>query len=243
MPLLDHFRPPLSTQRHWESFHAAWAGALADSLNEEWLPEGYFAEEQVHPSARVEIDVATFEESQSSQSSQNGGPVAILPAKVWTPPAPTMTLPIEFPDRFEVHILRTEGGPTLVAAIELVSPGNKDRSEHRRAFTTKCASYLYQGISLAIIDIVTTRQANLHDELMQLLTTDQSFALPPSTPLYAVAYRPGRRGESDLIDIWPEVLSLGRRLPVLPLAISTEHCVPLDFEATYSDACHRRRLT
>jgi hypothetical protein len=26
MPLLDHFRPPLSGSRHWESFHAAWAG-------------------------------------------------------------------------------------------------------------------------------------------------------------------------------------------------------------------------
>ena len=26
MPLLDHFHPPLSTQRHWESFHTTWAG-------------------------------------------------------------------------------------------------------------------------------------------------------------------------------------------------------------------------
>ena len=25
MPLLDHFHPPLSDERHWESFHAAWA--------------------------------------------------------------------------------------------------------------------------------------------------------------------------------------------------------------------------
>jgi hypothetical protein len=24
MPLLDHFHPPLSTERHWESFYAAW---------------------------------------------------------------------------------------------------------------------------------------------------------------------------------------------------------------------------
>ena len=34
MPLLDHFRPPLHPQRHWESFHANWAGAMADVLNE-----------------------------------------------------------------------------------------------------------------------------------------------------------------------------------------------------------------
>lgn len=55
MPLLDHFHPPLSTQRHWESFHTTWAGAIADALNQKWLPEGYFAEEQLQPSARVEV--------------------------------------------------------------------------------------------------------------------------------------------------------------------------------------------
>jgi hypothetical protein len=35
MPLLDHFHPPLSKQRHWDSFHGAWAEAIAWHLNEE----------------------------------------------------------------------------------------------------------------------------------------------------------------------------------------------------------------
>ena len=55
-----------------------------------------------------------------------------------------------------------------MAAIELVSPGNKDRDGHRQAFAIKCASYLCQGISLIVIDIVTTRRANLHNEIMQV---------------------------------------------------------------------------
>jgi hypothetical protein len=46
MPLLDHFHPPLSLERHWESFHAAWAGSLADALKRR-LPEGYFAKASV----------------------------------------------------------------------------------------------------------------------------------------------------------------------------------------------------
>ena len=29
MPLLDHFHAPLAPHRHWESFHANWAGAKA----------------------------------------------------------------------------------------------------------------------------------------------------------------------------------------------------------------------
>ena len=65
MPLLDHFRPPLSQERHWESFHASWAGSIADALNRV-LPEGYFAEELTHAGAGTEIDVATFEHSGST---------------------------------------------------------------------------------------------------------------------------------------------------------------------------------
>ena len=38
MQLLDHFHPPLSMVRHWESFHARWAAAIADVLNDELLP-------------------------------------------------------------------------------------------------------------------------------------------------------------------------------------------------------------
>jgi hypothetical protein len=40
MPLLDHFYPPLSRERPWESFHAAWDGSIADALNR-LLPPDY----------------------------------------------------------------------------------------------------------------------------------------------------------------------------------------------------------
>ena len=52
--LRDHFHPPLSLERRWESFHAAWLSSLADGLNRD-LPPGYFAEEQTHAGASVEI--------------------------------------------------------------------------------------------------------------------------------------------------------------------------------------------
>ena len=79
MPLLDHFHPPLSNTRHWESFHARWAAAIADALNEDLLPPGYFAEEQVHVGSRVEIDVATFDRGASSaRGAAAGGGTATL---------------------------------------------------------------------------------------------------------------------------------------------------------------------
>ena len=124
MPLMDHFHPPLAPRRHWESFHVNWAGAIADALNEQ-LPEGYFAEEHAQIGARVEIDVATFDET--GLPSARGTPVATLPSRVWAPPAATMIIPAAFPDSFEVLVFESEGGARLVAAIELVSPANKDR--------------------------------------------------------------------------------------------------------------------
>jgi hypothetical protein len=242
MPLLDHFHPPLSLERHWESFHAAWSGSLADALNRV-LPLGYFAEEQTHAGAGVEIDVATMEGAQEGAARGGNGPaVATLPPQVWSPPAPELTVPAVFADDFEVRVFSRKTGPRLVAAIELVSPRNKDCPEARRALAIKCASYLHQGISLILVDIVTERRANLHDEVMQLLP---NRGLPDATsalPLYAVAYRPIRRGGREEIDIWPMTLALGAALPVLPLALNAEVSLPVDLEATYMDACQRRRL-
>src|SRR5262245_41980938 len=121
MPLLDHFHPPLSVERHWESFHASWLGSLADALNRQ-LPEGYFAEEQTHAGAGLEIDVATFERTGTvAVAARGNGPAtATLPAQVWSPPAPAVTVPAVFADDFEVRVFATRTGPTLVAAIELV---------------------------------------------------------------------------------------------------------------------------
>jgi hypothetical protein len=129
-----------------------------------------------------------------------------------------------------------------VAAIELVSPANKDRDAHRNGFAAKCAGYLAQGISLIVIDIVTSRQGNLHNDVMRILGSSTDSLMPEKAALYAVAYRPVVREKTDQIDVWPEVLKLGGRLPTLPLALDAETCLPLDLDETYATARARRRL-
>ena len=130
----------------------------------------------------------------------------------------------------------------VVAVVELVSPANKDRPEKRRAFAAKSAAYLQLGIGLITIDIVTTRHFNLHNELLPLLSVDESFAMAEQAQTYAVAYRPIRRNETNLIDAWPVALSVGAQLPLLPLSLKGFRPVPLDLEAAYEDACRRSRL-
>src|SRR5580704_2697202 len=119
MPLLDHFRPPLHPQHHWESFHSNWATRIADALNDRWLPPEFLAEEYTHAGSRLEIDVASYEKSVSPAG--NGARTATIPAPTWAPPAPARTLPSVFPDNFEVRVFATAAGMTLVGAIELVS--------------------------------------------------------------------------------------------------------------------------
>jgi hypothetical protein len=242
MPLLDHFHSPLHPRRHWESFHVNWTGAIADALNQGLLPEGYFAEEQAHAGARVEIDVATFADTNVEVVAPQTGRVSTLPARVWTPPAPAFVMPAAFPDRFEVLVFEMEGGANLVAAIELISPANKDRASHRQAFAIKCASYLQEGVGMLIIDIVTSRQANLHIDMIQLLGHHSALAMPTDALLYAVAYRPIVRDKQEQVDVWTANLDVGQSLPVMPLVLNAELSLPIDLEATYVSACQRRRL-
>src|SRR5438093_13457245 len=117
MPLLDHFRPPLSVQRHWQGFHTAWAGELARQLNRD-LPPRYFAEPHVQPGGQLQVDVAAFEELAPAPAAGGAGATA-----VWAPPRAPVVIPLDLGalDTFSVQILNDEEGPKLVAAIELVS--------------------------------------------------------------------------------------------------------------------------
>lgn len=238
--LLDHFHPPISQRRSWEGFYALWAAALVEKLNRDVLGDDYFADMQVHIGSQVEVDVATLEERRSGAVA--GGAATAAMVRTWAPPATDLVLPAVFPDDVEVRILATTTGPTLVGAVELVSPGNKDRPEARRAFAAKCVAYLSRGIGLVVVDIVTSRLANLHNEVVGLLGQERPFVLDPPVATYAVAYRPSRQARGDQIELWPRPLRVGEPLPILPLALRNAETVPLDLEETYNEACLRSRL-
>ena len=142
-----------------------------------------------------------------------------------------------------MRVFRNEGGAVLVGAIEFASPGNKDHAEEQRAFAAKCANYLYEGVSLVVLDVVTNRHGNLHNQVVDLMQCGSTFHFGRDDSLYAVGYRPVRRESADLVDVWPTELFLGRPLPTLPLNLSGDVCVPIELEATYNDASRRLRLT
>jgi hypothetical protein len=228
MPLQDHFQPPLSIRRHWHAFHNSWATYLSAEVNA-LLPAGYFAEANVQ--FGIEIDVAAWDEN---------APSGTRPASAdWTPSAPAMTIPLPLlTDIVEIQVFDSSAGPRLAGAVELVSPANKDRPANRAAFVSKCAAYLQQGVGLIVVDVVTERHANLHEELLQRLAAETG----PLTELYAVAYHPVCRREQPSLDIWPQALFIGKPLPTLPLWLHGGPCLPVDLEAAYERTVQEQRL-
>src|SRR5262249_7748924 len=105
------FDMPLGPFQPSRSVLSNWSTRIADALTEQ-LPPGYLAEEYTSTSPTVE-----------------GGARR----------APQSLLTV-LPEPIEVRVFSTATGLTLVGAIELVSPSNKDRAH---AGTSSCQAALY----------------------------------------------------------------------------------------------------
>jgi len=238
MPLLDHFHPPLSRSHPWRGFHGAWAAAMARLLNAGVLPAGYYAVPFLDRDGPTEIDVAALHEREIV----NAGADA-KSGRMWAPAAPQLSVAVEWPelDEVRVEVFCDEGDPRLAAAIELVSPRNEDRPRAREPFTAKCADHLRHGHGLVVVDVVTTRRADLHADLLAALGAEPSDAELGS--LAAISYRPvaPEQGAGQL-QAWPSELQIGQPLPTVPLWLAADLAVPLDLDSSHTAACQDLRI-
>ena len=232
MPLRDHFTETIPKRFRWEGFHSLWAATMVRRLNRGLLPPGYHAEPRVRLGTLAEIDVGTREERaaavRGSSAGSNGG------VAVYSPPAPVLTIETDLSeeDLFEVHVFDGE----LVAAIELISPRNKDRPQSRHEFVVKCASLLKAHVSLVLVDIVTNRHANLFRDLLEYLEI-RDLVNPLHGHLYCCSLLPRGSNGHAKVDVWPEVLQVGAVLPRPPLWLRDDLAVPLELESTYEETC------
>ncbi len=237
MPLRDHFRSPVNDKHSWDEVHGGWPMMLVQQLFG-ILPAGYSASPRVHLGRTFEIDVSAFENDETSTSdySGNGGNgLAVCVA-----PEPTLTLEAELPDddEYEVRIYDSARERRLVAAIEIVSPSNKDRAESRRSFVAKVAALLQEDVCVSIVDIVTIRQFNLYAELLDLIgRSDPQLGTEPP-PVYAVTLRNRKRiQQRSLVDLWHYPMTLGQPLPTLPIWLDTDLHILLPLESSYEETC------
>lgn len=225
MPLRDHFHPPLSRQHSWEVLHGQWPGVIVQQLHSP-LPPGYIAGPIVHHGDFQKA--APFEQRDQ---------MACVTTATWiAPPAVLVETELSEYDAYEVRVYDNEGEQRLVAAIEIVSPANKDRPERRNAFIGKCAALLQAGVAVSIVDVVTNRQFNLYAELMAFI----GHPVPASSanpPLYAASCRWVQRKNKTYLESWSNELTIGQPLPKLPLWLAEALVVPLDLEQSSEQAC------
>jgi hypothetical protein len=143
---------------------------------------------------------------------------------------------------YEVRVFDRERGSRLVAVVELVSPANKDRPEHRRAFVAQCAALLQEQVAVAIVDVVTARHFNLYGELLELIGETDPALTPEAPALYAAVCRGTKKDNAWLLETWTYPVAVGQPLPTLPLWLADNLAVPLELEASYEETCRILRI-
>jgi hypothetical protein len=248
MPLHDHFRPP-GSRLPWEPLHSGWLSELAGRINEH-LPDGYVALDRMRIDGGLEVDVGVEEglddpPTEPGETNGGNGGVGVATATVravYTPPEATGAAEYQFPDAVELRVLSDRGEGRLVGAVELVSPGNKDRGTKREAFVAKCIDYIAGGACVVVVDVITERRSNLHNEIVARIGGSTALELPEEVFLYAATYRPVFRKKKSQIDVWVNPLTIGGVLPTMPLRLAGSLFVPVELEWAYAEACRRRKF-
>jgi hypothetical protein len=209
------------------------------------LPPDFTAEPRVHLGSFFEIDVCAFEnDERQSAGMASGEDIGGVATTTWASPRPTLLVDADLREQYEyeVRVYDQSRARQLVAAVELVSPGNKDRPENRRALVTKCAALLQQGVCVSLVDLVTTRHFNLYADLLAQLGLSDPALAPDPPAIYAVTCRGRKIGGKPKLEAWAHPLTIGQPLPTLPLWLSDEMAVSLELEASYEETCRVLRI-
>jgi hypothetical protein len=218
----------------WDSLHLVWQNQLLDWVQPR-LPEGYRAYLGSVPALTVDIP--------------NGRPD--LGVRKWLPETPTVssdTATVE-PDTETIasftldsqRAIHIDLHGQLIAAIELVSPRNKDRPAARDRYLGRYLGYIHRGIHLLLVDVLPRPvDFSFADAIAASLILDQ----PPCPPPFAISYRVGEPvPEGTIVAVWRRPMQVGECLPTLTLALNVKQSVAIDLEHTYNEAARRVYLT
>lgn len=226
MPMHDWTRVRSGT---YHNFHYRWVAAIMDRLNAGLLPDGYFAmAEQIV--GRPEADVVALKAgSRRRRPSDTEGATVVAPR-------PQARFVDRIPPDQERYARKTnvvaihhELGE-VVAVIEVVSPGNKDRAHSLRTFVDKSVDLMTQGVNLLIIDPFPPGphdRQGMHEAIWSEFT-DDPFELPSDKRLTLVAYQ-----VAPIKTAYVETISVGDPLPDMALFLEGEYYVNVPLEETY----------
>ncbi len=233
MPLHDW-----SDRGGWEGVHHLWLAELLRWVKPR-LPDGYRAFIGSPPtvaigsvSERPDVAIRGWREEPPKGT--------VGPAREGDTAAPDVELAVATLDPSPAVHVEFQG--RLIAAVEVISPRNKDRPSSRATYLSRYVGYLLEGVHLLLVDVLP-RPSGF--SFADAVAAELRLERPPLPAPLAVSYRVGEPAATGgrLLAIWGRHLTPGTPLPSLPLALDVAVSVQVDLEATYTRAAADAYLT
>ncbi len=221
MPLHDW-----TDRDNFDGLHLLWTAELVNLLRRT-LPPPY----QVLLGSNPRMAVGGTRHRPDVGVSNGRHPTVAVPTAAYREPdAEVMVGTLE-----EDLTVQVERNGRLVAAIELISPRNKDRPDSRDYYAARYTNYLRDGVHLLLVDV---HRRPVGFSFPQHMAAGLGSPLPAPPAPSAVVYRVGasRPPDGRLLAVWAEPLTVGEPLPAVSLPLTVQLSVPIDLEGTYSRA-------
>ncbi len=215
-------------------FHQRWLGTICDALNDDLLPEDYYALAEQRAGVRIP-DVLTLTGPRGDRA---GASPARRPTGATVRDRPTATYVVE--TDAEVYLrkqtevtIRHVSDDRVVALVEVLSPGNKSGRVAFEELCDKVIELLRAGVNRLLIDLIprTKRDARGIHAVIWDRIAEKRVTGPKKRPLTVVAYEAG-----DVTRGYYEPVAVGEPLPDMPLFLEYGWHVPVPLEATYATA-------
>lgn len=236
----------------FHDFHQSWISEIRKSLNSGILPPEYYALAEQRSAGR-EPDVLALERRQEDMEPAEpmepgrGGGVMTAPRAPLIRNAMQDAPRVEFIEEADREYyagratrlaIYHAGGDRIVAFVEIVSPGNKDRRSAVEDFLSKLDEALNAGCHLLVVDILPPGRhdpGGIHASFWEE-RTDTPHSVDDERPLGLSAYRSLWEKGAFCRTAYFQPVAVGKALPEMPLFLTPEEYVYVPLEATYLEA-------
>ena len=221
MPMHDWTKAEPGT---FHSFHLLWIAALATELNR-ILPKGFYAlGEKFMGSGEADVLALSYD-----PPNRDGGTVLLT-----APPAAKL---MEVADE-EAHLAYKANrvvvrfrDKTVVAAVEIVSPGNKSNKRAFRKFLSKSVGLINRGVHLLVVDPFPPGRRDpdgIHCAIWDHFNPTSAFQYAPDKNRILASY------DADAVPrAFVETLGVGDELKEMPLFLLPGQYINVPLEKTY----------
>jgi hypothetical protein len=220
----------------FHDFHHAWIEEIKRALNGGLLPDDYYALAEQH-AAGFGPDVFTLQETGNGSQTAVAPPTSPgRPGLLMAPPKVRLSgeTEREFYRRKQTSVaVRHVSGDSIVAMVEVVSPGNKAARNALRSFVEKAAELLDKRVHLLVLDLHPRGPRDpqgIHGAIWEEFA-GQEYVISEEKPLTLVSYE-----SAQTVRFYLEPAAVGDDLTDMPLFLEPGAHIVVPLETTYQAA-------